>query len=250
VTTPQAQVQAQVQSGRHRGGLFISPLGHVVRTTVLREPVLFTVNNPKDEIQKHHLQGAFYEPEELAMIARHFPLGGSFLDIGANIGNHTLYVAKFLRASRVVCIEPNPPAIAVLESNVWLNGLTRIVDGSHLGIGLSDSAQASVAIKYSSRNLGGGRVVPGDGGIRLERADSLLAGQRFDFIKIDVEGMEIAVLSGMSGLLATHRPKMFIEVDNANAAAFQTWLAEAGYQVLEEYKRYRTNTNYLIAPKP
>ncbi len=241
---------AQVQSGRHRGGMFISPLGHVVRTTVLREPVFFTINNPRDVIQKHHLQGSFYEPEELAIIARHFPLGGSFLDIGANIGNHTLYVGKFLHASRIVCIEPNPPAIVVLESNVWLNGLTRVVDGSYLGIGLSDKPQANVAMKYNDSNLGAGRVVPGDGNIRLERADSLLAGQRFDFIKIDVEGMEIEVLSGLSGLLSQHRPKMFVEVDNANAARFEGWLGDAGYHVLETFKRYRVNTNYLVAPKP
>jgi len=55
---------------------------------------------------------------------------------------------------------------------------------------------------YRARNLGGGRVVPGEGDIKLDRADRLLAGQRFDFVKIDVEGMEMDVLSGMSGLLA------------------------------------------------
>lgn len=238
-----------VQSGRRRGGLFISPQGHVVRTTILREPILFTVNNADDAIQKHHLRGEFYEPEELAIIARHFPIGGHFLDIGANIGNHTLYVGKFLHASRIVCIEPNPPAIALLESNVWLNGLTRIVDGNYLGTGLSDTAQENVAMRYHHSNLGAGRVVPGEGEIRLERADVLLAGQRFDLVKIDVEGMELAVLAGMSGLLAEHRPKMFIEVDNANADGFTAWLAEAGYEVLEEFKRYRVNTNYLVAPK-
>ncbi|NJS40279.1 MAG: FkbM family methyltransferase [Rhodobacteraceae bacterium] len=238
----------KVQSGRHKRGLFISPLGHVVRTTVLQEPILFTVNNPADLIQKHHLRGEFYEPEELAIIARHFPLGGSFLDIGANIGNHTLFVAKFLHAARVVCIEPNPPAIAILESNVWLNGLTRIVDGAYLGIGLSDKPQENAAMAYRAKNLGGGRVVPGEGNIKLDRADRLLAGQRFDFVKIDVEGMEMDVLSGMAGLLAEHRPKMFIEVDNANGAQFQTWMKAAGYRVLEQFKRYPENTNYLVAP--
>ncbi|WP_180995964.1 FkbM family methyltransferase [Tabrizicola aquatica] len=235
-------------TGRKRRGLFVSPLAHVVRTTVHGEPIFFTVNNPRDSIQRCHLDGNFYEPEELAIIARHFPLGGSFLDIGTNVANHTIYVAKFLHASRIVCIEPNPPAIELLESNVWLNGLTKVVDGSYLGIGLSDHAQENVGLTYRPRNLGGARVVADEGVIRLERADSLLAGQRFDFVKIDVEGMELAVLSGMAGLLAQHRPKMFIEVDNTNAAGFEAWLAEARYQVLERFKRYRANVNYLVAP--
>lgn len=228
----------------------MAPLGHVVRAMVLREPVFFTVNNADDLIQSHHLKGEFYEPEELAIIARHFPIGGRFLDIGANIGNHTLYVGKFLHASRIVCIEPNPPAIALLESNVWLNGLTKVVDGNYLGIGLSDAPKANAAMKHHPRNLGAGRVVEGEGNIRLERADSLLAGQRFDFIKIDVEGMELAVLAGLQGLLAEHRPKMFIEVDNANAEGFAAWLGAAGYAVVEEFKRYNVNTNYLVAAKP
>lgn len=243
-------IDAEVSSGRRRQGVFVSPLAQIVRTTVHGEPILFTVNNPQDSIQKRHMRGEFYEPEELAIIARHFPFGGSFLDIGANVGNHTLYVGKFLRAARIVCIEPNPPAIALLESNVWLNGLSGVVDGSFLGVGLSDSARQKMSIVTPDRNLGGSRVVEGEGDLRLDRADQLLAGQRFDFVKIDVEGMELAVLSGMSGLLADHRPKMFIEVDRRNAAGFEMWLAEAHYTVLEEFKRYRTNTNHLIAPKP
>ena len=241
--------EAGFATGKRRRGVFVAPLAHVVRATIHGEPVFFTVNNPRDTIQKCHVDGTFYEPEELAIIARHFPIGGTFLDIGANVGNHTLYVAKFLRASRIVCFEPNPPAISLLESKVWLNGLTRIVDGNYLGIGLSDRVQENVAMKYSRRNLGGGRIVQDEGSIRLERADTLLAGQKFDLIKIDVEGMELDVLAGLSGLLATHRPKMFIEVDNVNAAGFQAWLAEAGYQVLEEFRRYSVNNNFLVAPR-
>jgi FkbM family methyltransferase len=217
---------------------------------VHREPVYFTVANPQDAIQRHHLGGDFYEPEELAIITRHFPMGGTFLDIGANVGNHTVYVAKFLRAARVVCIEPNPPAIELLQSNVWLNGLNRVVDGQYLGIGLADKARENMAMQVPSRNLGASRVIEGEGRIRLERADALLAGQRFDFVKIDVEGMEMAVLSGMEGLLADHRPKMFIEVQDANARRFQAWMEATGYRVTEEFRRYRRNSNFMIAPKP
>lgn len=231
-------------------GVFVTPPAQVVRSAHLGETVFFTVVNRRDEIQKHHLQGAFYEPEELAIIARHFPLGGRFLDIGTNIGNHTLYVAKFLRAQKIVCIEPNPAAIAVLQSNVALNGIDRVVDLSRLGIGLSDHASAHASMKVPPKNLGGSRVIEGEGDIRLERADALLAGERFDLVKIDVEGMELMVLSGMAGLLAQHRPKMFIEVDNRNAEGFDAWVAQAGYTVLERFQRYASNVNYLIGPQP
>lgn len=238
------------KKARRQKGVFVSPLAQVVRTSVLGEPVFFTVVNRRDEIQKHHLMGAFYEPEELAIITRHFPMGGRFLDIGTNIGNHTLYVAKFLRASRIVCIEPNPAAIAVLESNIMLNGIHRVTDTTHLGIGLTDHAAEAASMRVPAKNLGGSRVIEGSGDIRLERADVLLAGQEFDLVKIDVEGMELSVLSGMSGLLATHRPKMFVEVDNTNADGFEAWRKASGYQVLERFQRYSSNVNYLIGPQP
>jgi FkbM family methyltransferase len=233
---------------RRLRGVFVTPLARVVRTVVHGEPIFFTVVNGRDVIQKHHLQGAFYEPEELAIIARHFPIGGTFLDIGTNIGNHTLYVARFLRAARIVCIEPNPAAISVLESNIALNGIQQTVDGQYLGIGLSDHASENASMRVPARNLGGSRVIEGAGDIRLARADVLLEGQRFDLVKIDVEGMELAVLAGMEGLLKTHRPKMFVEVDNRNADGFHDWVATAGYAVIERFQRYPSNVNYLVGP--
>lgn len=229
--------------------VFVSPLCHTVLAHILNQPVLFSVRNPRDVIQRKHMAGAFNEPDELAIIARHFPIGGRFLDIGANVGNHTLYVAGFLHACRIVCIEPNPAAHELLEANVRLNGLEGVVDLGHLGIGLSDRQDHNISVVAPARNLGAGRLVSGDGSIRVERGDRLLEGKEFDFIKIDVEGMELAVLEGLSGLLEKCRPKMFIEVDNRNASGFQKWLVSADYDVREEFRRYRANCNYLVAPK-
>lgn len=234
--------------GTPAGGVFVGPVARVIVAPVLGQRIYFSVTNPGDVIQKHHMQGEFYEPEELAIIARHFPIGGRFLDIGTNIGNHTLYVAKFLHASRVVCFEPNPDAIALLQSNVALNGIGDRVDLRHLGIGLSDHIAENLGMKVPGRNLGAGRMVEGSGSLRLERADALLAGQSFDLIKIDVEGMELQVLGGMSGLLAKAKPKMFIEVDNDNADGFAAWVEANGYRVLESFRRYRANINHLIGP--
>jgi FkbM family methyltransferase len=240
---------ATVQGGAVSGEVFVSPAAQIVRTVVHGVPVLFTVANPRDKIQRVHLTGAFYEAEELDLIARHFRLGGTFLDIGANVGNHALYVATFLHAARVVCLEPNPAAVTILRSNIALNGLGHVIDGSYLGYGLSDKATDTAAMAVPPRNLGGGRIVEGEGTIRLARADDLLAGQHVDFIKIDVEGMEMAVLAGMAELVRACRPKMFVEVDNENIEAFRAWVAQSDYRVLDKFKRYRVNVNFLIGPK-
>jgi FkbM family methyltransferase len=241
--------QETVQERRARKrGFYVAPLARVVRSTVHGETVFFTVVNPRDEIQKHHLQGTFYEPEELAIIARHFPVGGRFCDIGTNIGNHSLYVAKFLHASQIVMFEPNPAAIAILESNVQLNGIQAVCDRRFLGIGLSDKAADNASMRVPARNLGGSRVVEGEGDIRLATFDSLLPGAAFDLIKIDVERMELRVLAGMRNIIGAARPKVFIEVDAVNDPGFHAFLADVGYHVLDRFQRYVGNTNYLVGP--
>lgn len=228
---------------------FVTPLVQVVRAKVHGQPVFFAVQDPRDAIQRHHIRGEFYEAEELAIIARHFPIGGRYCDIGANVGNHAIYVATFLHAARVVLVEPNPPAIALLRANVMLNGLDRVCDLGRLGIGLSDAAAAAVSMVVPPKNLGGSRIVEGEGEITLERGDVLLAGERFDFLKIDVEGMEMKVLSGLSGLIAATRPTIFVEVDRANQTAFDDWVKAVDYEVKEDFRRYRANVNYLVAPR-
>lgn len=240
---------AEAGQRRKRRGIYVSPVARIVRCTVHGQPIFFTVVNPRDEIQKYHLQGGFYETEELAIIARHFPIGGTFCDIGTNVGNHSLYVAKFLHASKIVMFEPNPAAISILESNIFLNDINRICDRQYLGIGLSDHAANGASMRVPARNLGGSRVVEGEGDIRLDTADAVLVDQRFDLIKVDVEGMELQVLAGMTQLVAKTKPRIFIEVDQENQPGFDEWMKLADYIVLEQFQRYVRNTNFLIGPK-
>ena len=236
-----------------RTGTYVSPVAHVVRAEHLGQTIFFTVPNPKDEIQQYHFRGEFYEREELEIMARHLPVGGTYCDIGANVGNHAIFVAKFLHAARLVLIEPNPPAIETLESNLFLNGIEGLCDRRHLGIGLSDGAHDSASMRTPGRNLGAARIrevgAEGEGEIVLATGDSLLEAEAFDLIKIDVEGHEMKVLSGLAGTIRTTRPKIFIEVDGENDDAFQAWVDEMNYEVLETFQRYPRNQNYMVGPK-
>lgn len=228
-----------------RRGVYASPKVQVVRAIVHHEPVFFSISNPNDIIQKCHLGGAFYEPEELAIIGKHFPVGGRMCDIGANVGNHSLYAAKFLHADRCTVFEPNPPAVELLESNIFLNGLSDKFERKFLGLGLSSEPAKDGAIRTPANNLGGARLRGEGGGIEIETLDNLVADQSFDLIKIDVEGMEIAVLEGARGIIEAQKPALFVEVDQKNDEDFQIWLGETGYTVAQTFKRYPTNTNYL-----
>lgn len=245
---PPNEIVAGNDRRRAETGAYVSPRVHVVRAEHLGQPVFFAVDNPDDVIQSEHMKGRFYEPEELDIMRRFFPVGGRFLDIGVNVGNHSLYMAKFLHAQRVVMVEPNPTAIELLEANILLNGVGDVCDRSKLGYGLSDGVADSAFIRVGRNNLGGARVKEGEGEVPLASGDTLLGDEAFDLIKIDVEGMEMKVLAGMASYLQKHPAPIFIEVDKANYRAFEDWVAANGYRVRDRFQRYAVNTNYMIEP--
>jgi FkbM family methyltransferase len=209
----------------------------------------FFVDHQEDSIQGYHMAGRFYEEEELKLIARHVKSGSRILDIGANIGNHTIYFEKVIGAAQVIPIEPLPRAIELLKLNAALNGLTK-TDMSLLGVALSDKQTSGSASTVDSRNLGGTIVTPnGRGSIPVENGDQLLAGRSFDFIKIDVEGHELNVINGLKKLIIANKPLIFIEVINENIEKLKDIMNQLGYVCQEEYRRYQLMTNLLFLHK-
>ena len=229
--------------------IFTNPRRTQVTRSVYDDvPIFFTVADRKDRIQARHAKGRFYEPEELRLIAQHFPRGGVFCDAGANIGNHSIYALKLLGASASIPFEPNPVAYELLISNMILNGVLDRVNLATLGFGLSDSSGApAMSLEAREKNLGATRLVASDEGqISMSSGDALLAGARIDFLKVDVEGMELEVLRGFEQAIAASRPPIFLEVDHKNNDALLAWAAGRGYGVLAEGRSFKMNRNLLL----
>ena len=220
----------------------------VIDAVIEGRAVRFCVADAGDKIQRKHAQGKFWERDEMAVMAAHFSPGGTFVDIGANVGNHTLFAALFMGAN-VVAFEPNPPAIALLRANVALNGLGDRVDLTHLGWGLSDAEGAGFSTVTKRANLGATRLVAGGGAIPVRTGDAMLGGRPVDFIKLDIEGMEMQALHGLSATIAAHRPPVFLELDHENLPAFRDWLAATNYVIAHEGPRYLANQDLLVLPK-
>lgn len=212
--------------------------------------VNFFVRSPNDVIQAHHFSGQFYELEELAIISHYFESGSVFADIGANVGNHSVYVGCFLNPARIIPIEANPVAIPYLKMNIQLNNLSALVDDTKLGLGLSDHFGFAEAFTPVASNLGQTIMQVGqeNGTIPILLGDIVFEGKHVDFLKIDVESMEINVLKGLSKLIDRCRPKIFIEVDNINISAFEQWYQDNGYSVATRFQRYDSNENYMLTP--
>ncbi|MGB3555985.1 MAG: FkbM family methyltransferase [Jannaschia sp.] len=171
--------------------------------------------------------------------------GDVALDIGANIGNHSLHFAQ--RFARVHSFDPNPMISRVLEANILLNDLSNV---SVHRVGLSDAEETLPYVQHDS-NLGGSGFlrdghIPDEAGARLQGdiplrhagrfvEELLEEGQTVRLIKIDVEGLEDKVLNGLRDVIATHKPLLLVEVTgDAVGRRVRDLIAEFGYDPLQE----------------
>jgi FkbM family methyltransferase len=198
-------------------------------------------------IEREQMRGLFFEHEELEFLAARLPCGLRIVDVGANTGNHTVFFAGPMQAEMVMPVEPLPRAVAAIRAAVAENRLAT-VDLSALGKAVGAENGSLRPIPSASAGLGATHfVADAAGGIPRVTLDSLIRG-RVDFLKIDVEGMEMEALSGAAGLISAHRPMIYIEVLDARIAEFMAWVDGHKYRV-EKLFPDKTHCNYLLAPQ-
>jgi FkbM family methyltransferase len=211
----------------------------------------FLVADPGDVIQKCFVEGYFFDVEELEDLLAYMEPCSVVLDIGANIGNHTVFFAKYARARAVIPFEVLPAACELLRRNVQSNRL-ETVDLDYLGVGLGPPHAGRITVKLSyEHNLGATAFSLDDGAraaresFRIETLDHLLGeARRVDFIKLDVEGMELDVLAGAQAVISRWRPKILLESFGWVAGLrLLCWLAENNYRIEKTY-----GPNYLVVP--
>ena len=151
-----------------------------------------------------------------------------------------------MRPRSVIVLEPNPAAIGLLRRNLAANAVTN-ADLSRLGIAAADAAASYALVCASASNRGATRLVHAAGGaVKSAPLDDLTAGP-VDFIKIDVEGMELEVLAGARSIIARWRPKIMIEVFRQQVPRFEQWLALNEYRVAQRME-YVHAVNFMLAP--
>ncbi len=168
-----------------------------------------------------------YELEMLQDIQANVSAGDLVLDVGANIGNHTLYLAAIAEC-KVISFEPNASLIEALRRSVQINQLSERVTLMPYGVGHTAGRGHFAALM--EENLGGQSIEIGEGDIRIVALDELELPGRVRLIKVDVEGMELPVLQGAAGLIEKDRPLIYVECINADHyKTISTWMESHGY---------------------
>lgn len=169
-----------------------------------------------------------YEYEMLADLVERFPEGGRAIDVGANIGNHTLFLAA--HGFEVVAYEPNTHLAQAVARSARLNGFS----GVHVrtcAVGLS--AGSGEFVELLPENLGAQQVALCPGGeVEIVALDDEPIPSPVDVLKIDVEGSEYDVLRGARRLLRRDRPAVYVECQDVQAfLRVDRWMSDEQYVV-------------------
>jgi FkbM family methyltransferase len=159
-------------------------------------------------------QRTFYEIDLLMKCREIFLPGTAIIDVGANIGNHSVFFAAILNAP-VYAFEPFPPSHALLELNIAANGLDGQIIASCCAVG--EAVGVATLQPGPAENFGTTRIVAGAGETVVRSLDSLAIPGPIGLIKIDVEGAELPVLLGAGTLLQAWLPDLMIEAGSRDA---------------------------------
>ena len=176
------------------------------------------VFNANEHLQKHWVQGAFYEAHKNGLLNWAYtkiPHNGIYIDVGASIGNHTLFMANVMKAEAVYAFEPVGKHYKWLRRNLAHNRLTNV---HTFNFALSDEeGKGYICYAPHLRHQTGG-MMSGEfhrerpAHVSTEAAQAITLNslpyqlpEEITWMKLDCEGSEPAVLRGASEILGEKR---------------------------------------------
>jgi len=195
--------------------------------------------DPATDIGMSLLRTGEFESDIITHCAAYIRPESTVIDVGANIGLHTVHFAQAARLGKVICFEPARATFAQLLKNVA--GLANVIP---LNVALSDKAGLQLLFVASDNAYSGlkdtrRKAVLYQEWVPCFNGDAILEPltreTSVDLIKIDVEGLERQVLEGMSALLTAHRPIICCEIfggeqSNADPTGTVEYCVSLGYQ--------------------
>jgi FkbM family methyltransferase len=209
--------------------------------------------NTEDVIQRYVYYFGIWEPNLTRFINSRLRPGDIFIDVGANIGYFSLLASLLVGAAgKVLAFEASPQIFASLQANLRRNGVRNVAAhnvavANHEGI-----IKVFLAAKY---NLGKTTIFEHDSigieeQVRAQTLSALVAPDdvaRVKVVKIDVEGAEWMVVSGMRELLRTANRELEIITEiNPQRLQLQGKTTEDIFSIFSEFgfNPYRLENNY------
>jgi FkbM family methyltransferase len=181
-----------------------------------------------------------YEKSCTQVLREHLRQASLVLDIGANLGYFSIFMAKHAGGNcQILAFEPMPDTFGLLERNIKLNNLTNV---NAIKAAVSDKSGDVELLSDARQRLSKTASIVGyrlEGEAKKTTAQAIRIDQYFegaeqlpDLIKVDVEGGELAVLNGARAAIRRGRPTLVIEIHGWGSEDSQKvldLLADVGY---------------------
>jgi len=158
-----------------------------------------------------------YERKDFSMLLKLVPPGGTFVDIGANIGWYSIHVANADREANVIAVEPIPSSFRWMLAAIAANSLTNVTP-----LNTAVGAQSGTTTLFVDATISGAAsAAPSTGEAGLEAItcevktiDEIVYSHNgtADVLKLDIEGGELLALRGATRVLSEQRPIVFCEM--------------------------------------
>lgn len=202
-----------------------------------------------DELALHYLLRREFEADVCDFVRRYLRPGMVFFDVGANIGQYTLLAAKRVGGTGSVhSFEPAPLECFKLRRNVNLNGFENVVINQTAVCDTDGDVQLQICGHglgvYNSigRPLASGNSATVDvPSVALDTYAQSSAIGKIDLLKLDIEGAELAAITGASKLLSSQdAPAIICEFSDQTASGMGHSTKDLRY-LLEQfgYRLYR-----------
>ena len=211
-----------------------------------------------DYVARGVMYSGTWEPEETTLLRSVTPSGGTFIDVGANIGYFSLLASRWVGPNGLVfALEPVTSTYSRLRRNIALNHAAN-VQALQLGASSRESTSAAIALESDaghSHLVRDGAAVGRHETISLTTIDALverLGIARVDVLKIDVEGADFEVVRGAATTLSRFKPHVLMEVAlierfGTTLLDVQHFFDEIGYESV--IKHHRSATDLFCTPR-
>lgn len=176
-------------------------------------------------------RGEYHQEDTVELLSACITPESVFVDGGAHIGTIALPLSR--RAARTIAYEADAHTCDILRQNVTRNGAA--VDVREKGLGAEPGHGMMRSVREG--NAGAHTLSVGAGGVAVVTLDDEL--ERFDVLKLDVEGMELDVLRGAQRIIDKARPTILFEVNLSQLRAHGTPLRALGsFFGVRDYRLY------------
>lgn len=207
---------SQAISKHAKGGRVNTPATKSIkRFTAFNVDIALSLPTTTDPIQRIIREnGVFYEQQMLAELSALLPESPCIVDVGAGIGNYSLFFA-LIAGARTLCFEADLQVFSTLEQNIALNDMATQIEPHEVSLGAEPAA-------------GTGEI-----GATL---DTCLADQHVDLIRLAPSGTEADVLRGATAVLERSHPMVAVQPASLDALAeIEALLRPFGYRKTRRY---------------